>query len=158
MKLNVNGELVNYEVKKTKNSEILITLNGKEYEFKLDQESQNGLSLSYKNKKIEVDYFNSDRFYVNLNSKAIELSKVVQNFSQGAEGESSGMITAPMPGKIFKILKKTGDSVKAGETVLILEAMKMEHEMKALKDGSISSISFSLGDQVSHGDTLVEIE
>jgi biotin carboxyl carrier protein len=63
-----------------------------------------------------------------------------------------------MPGKIFKIIKNSGDVVIKGETVLIVEAMKMEHSIKATRDGIISQIFYSEGDQVQGGVALCEID
>ena len=66
-------------------------------------------------------------------------------------------MTAPMPGKILEVKVKDGQSVEAGELLLVMEAMKMEHRIVAPKSGKISKISFSVGDQVQQGDTLVEM-
>jgi biotin carboxyl carrier protein len=63
-----------------------------------------------------------------------------------------------MPGKIFKVLLKEGDSVKIGDIILIMEAMKMEHAIKANKDGVVSKILFGEGEQVSGNSALCELE
>lgn len=65
---------------------------------------------------------------------------------------------APLPGTIFKVLVKDGDAVKKGQTILILEAMKMENNILAEKDGVINKIHIAEGDAVLQGDILVEIE
>ena len=70
----------------------------------------------------------------------------------------SGSVVAPMPGTILKVLKATGDSVKAGEVVLILEAMKMENEITAPVDGTIGSLSLTEGSTVAGGDLLFEVK
>ena len=66
-------------------------------------------------------------------------------------------VTAPMPGMIVKYEKKVGDSVSQGETVVILEAMKMENALPAPAGGTIKSINFSSGDSVAKGDVLCVI-
>lgn len=68
------------------------------------------------------------------------------------------VIEAPMPGNIWKIEVKEGDSVKAGDTLLILEAMKMENEILAPRDGVVSSINTTTGATVNTGDKLVVID
>lgn len=68
------------------------------------------------------------------------------------------VIDAPMPGNIWKILVAEGDVVKSGQTVLILEAMKMENELVAPKDGKVLKIMTSEGTSVNTGDKLVIIE
>ncbi|TRO81155.1 biotin/lipoyl-binding protein [Desulfuromonas acetexigens] len=64
-------------------------------------------------------------------------------------------VGAPMPGKIFKLLVNVGDEVKAGETLLSTEAMKMETNVKAKEDGVVKEVLFKEGDQVQQGDLLV---
>ena len=71
---------------------------------------------------------------------------------------STGAVTAPMPGTILKVLKASGDAVKAGDVVLILEAMKMENEITAPADGVIGSLSLTEGSTVAGGDLLFEIK
>ena len=66
-------------------------------------------------------------------------------------------VTAPMQGNIWKIVKKVGDVVKAGETILILEAMKMENNIVAPKDGTIVSLLVKEGESVDSGSTLLEL-
>jgi pyruvate carboxylase len=67
-------------------------------------------------------------------------------------------IGAPMPGKVFKLLAKAGDQVKAGDTLLATEAMKMETNIKAREDGKIADILVKEGAQVKQGDLLIILE
>ncbi len=71
------------------------------------------------------------------------------------EGEP---IRAMLPGVVTKILVKEGDEVKAGETIMILEAMKMENEVKSIKDGKIKRILVKEGDRVEKDDVLAVME
>ena len=66
-------------------------------------------------------------------------------------------INAPMPGKILQLKVKEGDSVSEGDTLLILEAMKMENEIFANTSGSIKKINVSANDMVDTGDVLLII-
>lgn len=69
----------------------------------------------------------------------------------------SGAVEAPMPGKILKVLVAEGDTVKAGQLVVILEAMKMENEIFATADGTVQKIVCKTGASVSTGDALLVI-
>ena len=66
-------------------------------------------------------------------------------------------VEAPMPGTVLKVNAKVGDSVKQGDTILVLEAMKMENEIAAPADGVIASINVSQGATVETGDTLATL-
>lgn len=74
-----------------------------------------------------------------------------------AVAAGSKTITAPMPGTILSIKVKQGDSVKKGQLLLMLEAMKMENEIKSGVDGVIASIAVKQGDSVNTGQVLIEI-
>ena len=84
--------------------------------------------------------------------------KILPTFNDLTEVAVEGSLTAPMPGKIIKINAKLNKSVKAGETLLILEAMKMEHAVKAVSDGKISEMYVKTGDQVESGANLLKID
>ena len=66
-------------------------------------------------------------------------------------------VKAPMPGNILDVKVKAGDSVKAGDVLAILEAMKMENEIVAPQDGTVASVNVHKGDTVNSGDTLVSM-
>ena len=66
-------------------------------------------------------------------------------------------VVAPLPGTINEIKVKVGDKVNAGDTVVILEAMKMQNNIEAETSGTITSINVNKGDAVMEGDTLVTI-
>ena len=66
-------------------------------------------------------------------------------------------VAAPMPGNILKVNVKTGDAVKAGTVLCVLEAMKMENEIMAPKDGTITQVVTAKGASVNTGDALVVI-
>ena len=66
-------------------------------------------------------------------------------------------VSSPMPGKILSLKAAVGQSVKKGEVILILEAMKMENEIVATDDGTIASINVTAGQSVEAGDLLATI-
>jgi oxaloacetate decarboxylase alpha subunit len=66
-------------------------------------------------------------------------------------------LAAPLAGNIFKVNVAVGDPVAAGDVIIILEAMKMETEVRAAKDGIVSAVSVSVGDTVAVGDTLITV-
>lgn len=67
------------------------------------------------------------------------------------------VVTAPMPGTILEVKVKAGDSVKAGDALLLLEAMKMENEITAAADGTVAEVLVKKGESVNSGDSLIII-
>jgi biotin carboxyl carrier protein len=76
----------------------------------------------------------------------------------GVGKQDEGSLSTQMPGKVVKIFVSEGDSVKKGDPILILEAMKMENEVKAPKDGVIASIEVSEGQAVDTGSVLANLD
>lgn len=79
-----------------------------------------------------------------------------------AEGSVSGSghskIVTPMPGKIIKVLVKSGETITADQPLLIMEAMKMEHVIRATKDGKVEDVFCEEGDFVTDGHVLIELD
>ncbi|MCX7355754.1 MAG: hypothetical protein NTY59_13165 [Alphaproteobacteria bacterium] len=75
-----------------------------------------------------------------------------------ATEHGAGRLTAPMPGKVLKLLVKAGDAVKRGAPLMVLEAMKMEHTIAAPADGTVTAVNFQVGEQVSEGAELLAFE
>ncbi len=75
-----------------------------------------------------------------------------------AAADEAGALTAVMPGLILKILKKEGDPVEVGETVIILEAMKMQNDLQAKTSGRITQMNVKQGDNVEMRQVLCIIE
>ena len=82
---------------------------------------------------------------------------VVTDKATSATGSSDSTVTSPMPGKIVKVLAAQGSSVKKGDPLLILEAMKMEHTLNAPCDGTVDAVYFGEGELVVDGQTLVDL-
>jgi acetyl-CoA/propionyl-CoA carboxylase biotin carboxyl carrier protein len=76
----------------------------------------------------------------------------------GASGGGSGKVSVPMQGTIVKVLVEVGQEVEAGQSVVVLEAMKMENQIEADKSGKVTAINVKPGDTVGSGDVVVVIE
>ncbi len=73
----------------------------------------------------------------------------------GVTREVAGAVRAPLPGTILQVAVRPGDTVSLGQTLLVLEAMKMENEIKAPAEGLVAEVPVSQGDSVNAGDLLV---
>ena len=81
----------------------------------------------------------------------------VASAPQAAAKEGNVAVSAPMPGKILAVKAKEGDRVKAGDVLLVLEAMKMENDIVAPQDGVVASINVKVGDSVESGAKLASL-
>jgi biotin carboxyl carrier protein len=122
-----------------------IIMNGISYNIEL---IENGSSKEYLvntlNESFDVEIIDAESKYLKSRKKD--------------EGEDSNIISTPMPGKVVKILVKPGDKVKAGETVIIISAMKMESEYKVKKDRLVKEVLVNEGDIVTGHQSLIIIE
>ncbi|MBU1332278.1 MAG: sodium-extruding oxaloacetate decarboxylase subunit alpha [Gammaproteobacteria bacterium] len=103
-------------------------------------------------------------FYLSIDGMPEEVVfEPLNDFVAGASGKrkqasAPGDVSTSMPGNIVDVLVKVGDTVKAGQAVLISEAMKMETEVQAPIAGTVTAVHVAKGDRVNPGDVLVEIE
>jgi biotin carboxyl carrier protein len=78
--------------------------------------------------------------------------------SRASVGSGRQTVAAPMPGKVIRVLVSAGDAVEAGQGLIVVEAMKMQNEMKAARPGKVIEVRAEAGQTVSAGDTLVVLE
>ncbi len=153
-KILLNGLMTEFEANQTP-THIEIMLEGQKFLFdkKGNLEDQIILSLNSVNFKGETAsmYSQSQVFAGNLEA----VFEIPKNKAKALD-HSAGPVS-PMPGKVFKVMVKNGDKVKKGDGLMILEAMKMEHTIKASSDGVVKKVLFKEGDMVLGGVTLVEI-
>ena len=114
---------------------------------------------------IQID---SHRFYAHITEAGSEIvinmpfgdvnASVLPRFIEPGNDIPEGGLIAPMPGKVIDVKVKKGSKVKAGDTLVIIEAMKMEHSIKATETGKIAKVMIQLNDQVDNGATLLVLE
>jgi len=85
-------------------------------------------------------------------------TKMIRSMTGGAEGARQETdLRAPMPGLVIEVAVSVGDSVKRGDPLAIVEAMKMENELAAPADGTVASVSVKTGDTVEKNQVLIEL-
>ena len=95
--------------------------------------------------------------WVTVDGQTLVLTKT-SGAKQGVRHDHAGGLIAPMPGQIRSVAVSVGDAVKKGQTLLTMEAMKMEIRIQALKDGVVKSVSVKQGQTVEREQILVEVE
>ena len=98
-----------------------------------------------------------DRVVVQVPGGDLELIEKPRFELPGGEEVSGGFVAA-MPGKVLELRVQAGDRVEAGEILLVLEAMKMEHPMRASEDGVVVEVRVAQGEQVEAGTVLLIVE
>lgn len=139
--------------------EFKYTIDGKEYHVAIG-----GVSDDY----VADVTVNGETFLVQMEKpgepekKKVELGKPVEEASDdaapAAQVNAANAVKAPLPGTITSIEVAVGQEVKAGDTVVVLEAMKMQNSIEAEKDGKVTAIAVKVGQAVLEDDPLVVVE
>jgi len=157
-------------------------INGKEHKLDLRERPEGDIQVTVKNKsfRVFVEHLCSDEILLNIDGKIfdvfiesnrstysvgfngrffrIEKRSVSQILGSKQEKQRKREIKTSMPGKIVKVLAQKGDSVKEGQAVLILEAMKMQNEIKAPQTGTITYMGVENGVSVESNTLLFTVE
>jgi len=97
-----------------------------------------------------------DKWWIHLDGNVSIIEVIEPGISDSVINE--GAFTAPMPGKVLEVLIPEGAKVSEGQPLMVLEAMKMEHRILADKQGIVTAIHYSQGDQVDAGSVLLDLE
>lgn len=142
----INGDVMNWDVIKISEGYFHILLNKKSYVAEILNADPRAKSFSFK--------INGRVYEVTLKDK-FDLLLEKMGMNSGVAGKVNN-IKAPMPGLIIDMRVKEGDHVKAGDPLLILEAMKMENIIKAPGDSVVKSLKVKKGDSVEKNQVLIE--
>ena len=140
---------------------INFNINGKHYEATIAEIEHNVAEVELNGKKYTVDVERSEAVsvpHIATPAAAPAAAPVAAPAAaprKVAAGANS--VTAPLPGGVVAVKVKAGDAVKAGQQLLIIEAMKMENEVLAPADGTVSAVHVAAGQAVQQGDALVDL-
>ncbi|HXU13963.1 MAG TPA: acetyl-CoA carboxylase biotin carboxyl carrier protein subunit [Terriglobales bacterium] len=136
-------------------------IDGNYVDIDLTRISSDILSILYEGKSYEVRRGVHEAVTVRDNSYQIQLTDPRSWRSRnlaGGGGSGPQKLTASMPGKVVRVLANAGVSVHAGQGVLVIEAMKMQNELRAPRDGTIASIQVKEGQAVNAGEVVAIID
>ena len=133
-------------------------VNGAQYDVTIDSIVGNIAKVEVNGIPFEVEMQGSSLVEEDLPTQVADETAAPAPAAPAAGAPGAGApVKAPLPGVVAKILVSVGQTVKKGETVLVLEAMKMENNITAEADGKITGICVAAGDSVMEGTTLVTI-
>ncbi len=160
------GEKHEISLKQT-GEDVSAEIDGRVYELAASQVEPNVYLFKHANKIYQIFVAPNEKrdepFVVNLGNHDFEISLVDPKRVRSAAGADkiaggAAEIKTAMPGKVVRVLVEAGAAIEKGDGVLIIEAMKMQNEMKAPKDGTVREIRVSEGATVNAGDVLAVIE
>ena len=138
-KFKINGTEYSVDINEVEGQEIALDVNGTPYKVTVDKEM--------KKKQVTV----TTRTVSQVSAAP---SGNVQTSAPASKGSK---VTTPLPGTILDVFVNVGDKVKAGQTVVLLEAMKMENNIEADIEGTVTEVKVRKGDSVLEGDVMVVI-
>lgn len=142
----VNGDALLWDITALGNGHYHILYNNKGYQAEVMKIDRDAKTVDLK--------INGQKYFIQLRDKFdLLLEKMGMN---GATATKVNVIKAPMPGLIVDLRVQAGDTVKAGDPLLVLEAMKMENIIKASGDGVVKQVKIKKGDSVEKGQLLIE--
>lgn len=141
-KIKVNGNDYEVAVKKTTDNQASVKVNGVEYEVEVDTNFQ----------KVNKPLLSPTPAPTSQTT-----ASPVASVRPAATPSASSVLKSPLPGVILEIFVKEGDTVKEGQKLMMLEAMKMENNIEAESNGVVTKINVSKGGSVLEGDVLISI-
>jgi len=120
--------------------------------------NKSGIDIEIENKRFFSKVTRKDEKLVVHGPWGDILFKIMPRFRSIGQEVKDGGLVAPMPGKVIDLKVKVGSKIKKGDTLVILEAMKMEHTIKAIEDGVVDELFISDSDQVENGALLMVIK
>ena len=137
----------------------LFDIDGKQYSISGEMLDENRLSAEIEDRRLYASFMQKEQEINVLYDGKQWLFELHDPRLEGSDSESAGGgLVAPMPGSVVAVLVKVDDVVKAGDALLVVEAMKMEHTIVAPSDGTVTEIFFAVGDQVEDGDELLGLD
>jgi biotin carboxyl carrier protein len=140
----INNLPSNFDIVTNSDGSFHVLYNGKSHHILVNESHEDTLKLEINKRKTETRIKN-------------ELEDLLTKMGMDkVSGSAMNELKAPMPGMVLKIHIQVGDQVKKGDSLLVLEAMKMENNIKALGDGIVSAIQIQAGDKVEKNQVMIQ--
>jgi biotin carboxyl carrier protein len=163
LEFNINEKVHKLQLE-LKEGQYWINLGDKEYLVDSSLISENCLSLLVNGKAFTAYFADADgKKYISIGGEQFCIQEAKSEGMKASDHDSSmvdeaPVAASPMPGKVVKIMVKEGDEVDKGQGLVIVEAMKMENEIKSPVKGKVEKVNFKAGDLVDAAQPIVEIK
>ncbi len=145
-RVEMNGQTFEVDLRAVNDSTLSVVIDGQAYDIQLESHPEGGQAMLVRGEIVNVEVLDLRRMRL----------REAQAASAGPDGPAT--IICPMPGKIVAVLVEEGQEVAEGDGLVIVEAMKMENELKSPKSGVVRDISAEIGTAVEGGVTLCVVE
>jgi biotin carboxyl carrier protein len=158
----IDGEQIDIDLSAGRNS-VEAAIGGRKYTLEAKIIEPGIYWFNYQNRSIEVAVTpNGEGYVVSVGGRhlAVEMADARSALRKAAQHGRAGLveIRAPMPGKVVKVLLPEGSEVQHNQGILVMEAMKMQNEIKSPKDGTVQKLGVTEGAAVNAGDLLAIVE
>ncbi len=163
----LNDRLARVEVINQDGNQLLVSVDGKEYELDFVQIGKGSYSILHKNRSYNVELIPVNgikRYQAHTlqNSFDVEIidaeSKYIASRKREHDAADEAVISSPIPGRVVSIMVSEGETVEAGQSLVIISAMKMESEFRAPRAGKVISVMVTEGQSVEARQELVLLE
>ncbi len=163
----IKDRVARVEVLSQEGDQLLVSVDGREYPLDFVQIGKGSYSILHRNKSYNLELIPINgikKYNVNTfkNSFEVEIldaeAKYLASRKAGQESDDEAVISSPIPGKVVKLFAQEGDTVEAGQTLVVISAMKMESEFKTPKAGVVSAVKATEGQNVEARQELIIID
>lgn len=167
MEIHIGDRVAEVELMSKEDNNVVIKIDDKIYNLDVVMPENGICSILHEGRSFNAEYKRDDsgkKYLVNtqFHSFPVEIvdsqAKYLRTRKKDDTDESQDRIFSPMPGKVVKILAEVGQEMKAGDPVVVVEAMKMQSEYKVKRDCKIKDILVKVGDTIDGNQTLVTLE
>jgi biotin carboxyl carrier protein len=167
IEINIGSKTAIVDLLNRSGNKAIIIIDDIKYEVDIIMVEYGVYSILYNNKSYNVELVEGDspkKYIVNTFKPSFEIeiidaeSKYLKSREKGLAAEQEKIISAPMPGKVVKLLVAEGQEVQAGQVAIVVEAMKMQNEYQVKIDSKVKSIMVNEGDTVNANQPLIIFE
>jgi len=165
--INIESRTAKIELLSRAGTKALIAVDGHKYDIDIVMVEPGVYSILYKGNSYNIELIGGDtskKYIVNtftrtFNTEIVDAeTKYIRSRSKGLELEGDDNVASPMPGKVVKIPVSVGEAVKTGQTLIVVEAMKMQSEFKASGDKTVHEILVREGDTVNAHQIMIKLK
>ena len=165
MEIHIGNRVAEIELVSKQDNKVVLTIDGKTFEADVVMAENGTCNILMDGRSANAQLIRSDNgksYKVNTHYSSFNIdivdSQAKYRMRKKGEEEQNDRITSPMPGKVVKIPVTAGQKMKAGETAIVIEAMKMQSNYKVTSDCRIKEILVQEGDNITGDQTLITLE